>query len=515
MMGIQQAQLVWQLLLFGRQSTQVFVQADLPVHCLRHQVVGQWEFTMGPTSHQRSSCGHQRPDDESKQPEVLLQQISSVKRISLQDPNIAMSDGQTPGNWTMIYDEGFEVKVDGLSFFAFSNFDLKYDNDVKINTSHCDKTQLGWYHNADRTQWGCYYGKKIVSGSSLIGQRPPAAKTFAPGPSKKSAHYDELLDSLYHKRVAEQLNLIQEDWVAMAHGMLSGKSLRELNEMAGLRRNLPLSQLAMRSNQDVAFIQERRSILRHGQARKWDLPKAWNWQNVSGVNYLESVIDQGQCGSCYTVATTRMLTARHRIKQKDPTLEQFSIDFPLHCSEYNQGCQGGYAFLASKWSHDVGVVPESCAKYVAEGRCELSCDPEKLNDRHRADNYHYIGGYYGGANEADMLWELYHNGPVVVSFEPANDIMYYSGGIYRSKPQSHVEWEKVDHAVLLVGYGEENGKKYWVLQNSWGPDWGEKGFFRMIRGENDSGVESIAVAADVVKDQNPNVLLQFFSSQTI
>jgi len=486
-------------------------QADLPVHCLRHQVVGDWEFTLGSMGDQWTSCGHQRPDDEGSQPGVALQQISGVKKISLQDPNIATSEGRVPGMWTMIYDEGFEVRVDGLSFFAFSRFNLMYDHDVKTNISLCDQTQLGWYHNADRTKWGCYFGKKVKPLTRLPRDHltTAAVKPVVPSPTQKSAHYDELLDSKYHKVVAESLNLLQEDWTARAHDMLSGKSLRELNKMAGLRRSLPLSELAMRAKREVSFvqIQEKRRSLRRA------VPKAWDWRNVSGKSYLEGVMDQGQCGSCYTVATTRMLTARHRIKKQDSSLEQFSIDFPLHCSEYNQGCQGGYAFLASKWSHDVGVLPESCAKYAALGNCELTCDLKELKQHHRADNYHYIGGYYGGASEAEILQELYHNGPVVVSFEPKNDMMYYGGGIYKSITETKMEWERVDHAVLLVGYGEEDGKKFWVLQNSWGSDWGENGFFRMIRGENDSGVESIAVAADVVEDENPNVILQFFASQ--
>merc|ERR1719454_2491722 len=109
--------------------------------------------------------------------------------------------------------------------------------------------------------------------------------------------------------------------------------------------------------------------------------------------------------------------------------------------------------------------------------------------------------------------ELHSNGPVVVSLEPKSDLMYYQGGIYESTADEiHQEWERVDHAVLLIGYGEANGKKYWTLQNSWGPDWGENGFFRMARGINDSGIESIAVAADVVEDKHPEILTNFVAT---
>merc|ERR1719171_1228756 len=111
----------------------------------------------------------------------------------------------------MIYDEGFEVKVDGLSFFSFSGFDLTYDQGIKTNMSHCDRTQLGWYHNADRTKWGCYYGKKVKSHAGLVGSHLTALKSFAPGPTHKSSHYDELLDAKYHKIIAERLNLLQAD----------------------------------------------------------------------------------------------------------------------------------------------------------------------------------------------------------------------------------------------------------------------------------------------------------------
>merc|ERR1719329_1371541 len=103
-----------------------------------------------------------------------------------------------------------------------------------------------------------------------------------------------------------------------------------------------------------------------------------------------------------------------------------------------------------------------------------------------------------------MMEELYRHGPFTVGIEPDEDFMYYSEGVYSSvkvHPNPNTEWQQVDHGVLLVGYGEDQGQKYWRIQNSWGEDWGEDGFFRIARGIDASAVESLAEAADVVEDE--------------
>lgn len=170
--------------------------------------------------------------------------------------------------------------------------------------------------------------------------------------------------------------------------------------------------------------------------------------------------------------------------------------------------------MQTKWSEDVGLVPESCSPFSqGGGRCQVSADCDLGQKRYRAMNHHYVGGFYGGSTEEQIRNELVNDGPLVMSFEPKEDFMYYKSGIYRSGPNRiHQEWEQVDHAVLLVGYGVENGQSFWTMQNSWGEDWGEQGYFRMARGSDESGCESIVVAADVAEESNNDVLDNFVTS---
>lgn len=339
-----------------------------------------------------------------------------------------------------------------------------------------------------------------------------------------------------------------------------GKSLRELNEYAGIRRVLPrqepakhqaallevddcpelppmrragatdvLSRLLTKGQHAPTPCQLRKQLRTFAQPTDPEIlkveaehPKDFTWgkaSNRGGVNFLEPTMDQASCGSCYVVSTLRMLSARHRIKTNNTGAEPFSIAFPLHCAEYNQGCKGGYGFLASKWSEDVGLLPASCAPYTTEGSCHVGCDTKALEKRYHAANHKLIGGFYGAGSSPLMMKEVYQHGPIVVSFEPSDDFMMYAGGIFTMPTigvpaplvQTHTEWEKVDHAVMLVGWGEELDQKYWLVQNSWGADWGEGGFFRIARDINDSGIESQAECADVVEDDHPEVVEEFIA----
>eukprot|EP00746_Dinoflagellata_sp_MGD_P125278 gnl/MRDRNA2_/MRDRNA2_60016_c0_seq1.p1 gnl/MRDRNA2_/MRDRNA2_60016_c0~~gnl/MRDRNA2_/MRDRNA2_60016_c0_seq1.p1 ORF type:complete len:537 (-),score=110.83 gnl/MRDRNA2_/MRDRNA2_60016_c0_seq1:25-1635(-) len=506
-------------------------RADLPVHCLRHEVQGEWELVLTPPSPKRSSCGHKHPDTEQEQPQRSIMSLVSggkpsiVTRVELKSPNAASTKEDQHGTWTMVYDEGFEITVGNRNFFAFSNFTFEQDPETKIshNVSHCGYTQVGWYQNLARTEFGCFYGYKTDQQVSVPKPSAPAVKLAEKKNNTKAAlvmDHKTMTDKV--AKLNKKLAMLQLGWKARVMPKWIGKTVSEINSYAGIRRSSNMKKMHMDMLKQNAKSNPRSFLQAKGIKQHMEkLPEAWDWSNVSNVDYLEPVMDQGSCGSCYAASTMRMLSARHKIATKNPDALPWSINMPLFCGEYNQGCKGGYGFLMAKWSSDVGLVPATCMRYNTSGSCQLECDLNKLEGkRYRATNHRYVGDFYGNSSTQAIMSELYHNGPLVVDFEPADDFMFYSDGIYKSaKPNGHAwdakatkeEWQKVDHAVVVVGWGVEDGVKYWKIQNSWGEDWGEDGFFRMVRDENESCIESSPEAADVVEDdQNGKRVAEFF-----
>lgn len=200
-----------------------------------------------------------------------------------------------------------------------------------------------------------------------------------------------------------------------------------------------------------------------------------------------------------------MLEARFKyqlLERKEIDADQafsLSLQHVLDCSYYNQGCDGGYSYLVSKFYNEFDLRSEE--SYRNNQQCYPS---DSINDknfkRFSVSDYYYVGGAYGRTNEQNMIEELYRRGPFVVSLEPGTIFASVCSGEIYDGPNKVIRienWERVDHSVLLVGYGvdEKSGKKYWEILNSWGESWCDGGFTRVLRGKNMMSIESIGEAA--------------------
>lgn len=85
-----------------------------------------------------------------------------------------------------------------------------------------------------------------------------------------------------------------------------------------------------------------------------------------------------------------------------------------------------------------------------------------------------------------MVQEIYQRGPISCGIDSTDELHDYTGGIFEDKTGV----KDVNHEISIVGFGEEDGTKFWIVRNSWGASWGEEGFFRIVRGVNNLGIES-------------------------
>lgn len=233
-----------------------------------------------------------------------------------------------------------------------------------------------------------------------------------------------------------------------------------------------------------------------------ELPKEHSWMNLTSV---KEVRDQGVCGSCWAFAAATVLRAHSEIWMKDP--RKFSVQQIVSCTQNPDecggtgGCQGATAELAMDYVLKYGCKTEAEVPYAAEdSTCPHSLLQDNAHEPSEPHKHHSIGmvGWTklpeNKVNPVKLA--LVTKGPVAVSVSASYSWNQYGGGVLDDCPADAV----IDHAVVLIGYGvsksadvslstmiglaESAGTKFWHLQNSWGEDWGENGYLRMLRRED-------------------------------
>jgi C1A family cysteine protease len=214
-----------------------------------------------------------------------------------------------------------------------------------------------------------------------------------------------------------------------------------------------------------------------------NLPESVDWTNKGAVTPIKN---QKQCGSCWSFSVTGGVEGYNFIKTGKLTSlsEQQLVD--CSTSYGNNGCNGGLMDDGFKYVVKNGLCKETDYPYTAsQNQCELSvrqnCHPV------------YISGFKNvNPNDEEQLKSAVVSQPVSVAIEADKmGFQFYSKGIFSGTCGTNL-----DHGVLLVGYGTDNGQDFWKVKNSWGSTWGDKGYIKLARNvENTKGQCGITMMA--------------------
>jgi len=247
----------------------------------------------------------------------------------------------------------------------------------------------------------------------------------------------------------------------LGHNQFSGMDTRDFQEYLGLKRMYNeidyLQSIKIKSNN--TFQEE-----------------SVNWVEKGAVT---SVKDQGQCGSCWSFSTTGSLEGAFFIKYGK--LQSFSEQQLVDCDNFKNGgkdlgCNGGFMDNAFTWiSKNGGLCIEDEYPYISgttkkSGVCQKTCS---VISQSQIQNFVDVTP----SSDNDMMNALTQQ-PVSIAIEADEiDFQLYKSGVFTGKCGTNL-----DHGVLVVGYGSDNGEDYYIVKNSWGTTWGMNGYILLGRG---------------------------------
>lgn len=210
-------------------------------------------------------------------------------------------------------------------------------------------------------------------------------------------------------------------------------------------------------------------------------PSSIDWRQKGAVT---SVKDQGQCGSCWTFSSTGAIEGAWAIstgKLVDLS-EQELVDCATGYAYGSHGCNGGQMEGAFKYVIEHGQCALSSYPYTAkDGSCQKCTSVAKISSCSDVK-----------PNDQISLMAAVSQQPVSVAISADTRLFQsYSSGVITSSSC----YTSLDHGVLIVGYGAENGQDYWLVKNSWGSSWGLDGYVKIARSmsTNDPGICGISM----------------------
>jgi len=263
-----------------------------------------------------------------------------------------------------------------------------------------------------------------------------------------------------------------------------------------------------------------------------DIPESFDLREAHPEcsNIIGMVRDQSNCGSCWAFGSSEAFNDRHCIATGDSKTVLSPEDTAACCTglvcQFSMGCNGGQPAGAWNWFtkdgvstggnyEDVGTGTtckpyslQSCAHHSEPEEGQAACDDLPMYKTPKCTNTCSESGYgtpypqdklkakssYSVKGVENMQKELIEKGTLSVALSVYEDFESYTGGVYQHTSGKYLG----GHAVVAIGYGvdEATGLPYWLCKNSWNTGWGEGGYFRILRGSNECGIEGSVVAGD-------------------
>jgi len=246
------------------------------------------------------------------------------------------------------------------------------------------------------------------------------------------------------------------------------------------------------------------------------------WPKCADV--IGNIRDQSSCGSCWAMGAVGAMSDRICIKSDGQQKPSISGDDLMSCCwECGYGCNGGYPLMAWEYwvSHGIctggpygsakGCKPyplPMCEHHINATHhppcpkqeydtppCTKTCNNTHYDTPYATDKGSHKGSKaYGVHDSVEAIQkEIMTYGPVEAAFSVYKDFLTYKSGVYKHESGGMLG----GHAVRMLGWGVDNGTPYWLIANSWNADWGDKGYFKILRGSNECGIESGIVAGQI------------------
>jgi len=205
------------------------------------------------------------------------------------------------------------------------------------------------------------------------------------------------------------------------------------------------------------------------QSKDTIIPDSYNFR-TEYPTCAKPIYTQGNCSSSYSIASAGAISDRLCKQSEGENTFDVSPQTPVFCDKFiNSQCKGGFISRTLDYAKLYGLVDTTCLPYNPESEDTPETCTEKLRDCKRIN----IGDYCVASESENIKLEIYQYGPVVVTIPIYRDFLIYKEGLYQVYPKN--QKFSADHAVKIIGWDLIDGKNAWIIENSWGSDWGVNG----------------------------------------